>query len=90
MIARRWNSLAEWKLVKFIERNPGLTACMIARLWKRTTGHVSSVLYRMAKAHVVERRMGVGCWSHGNNRVWRYYPDSAKQAVDDLLSRRLT
>ena len=87
MNARRWNTLAEWKLIKFIDRNPGLTASMIARLWKRPTGSVSSKLYRMTQAHVIERRMGVGCWGHGNNRVWRYHPDSARQAIHDLLSQ---
>lgn len=84
---RRWNTLSDWKLVEFIDRNPGLTASMIARLWHRRPGTVSSVLYRMAKERQIERRPGCGEWNHGRNRVWRYYPDAARAAVNELINQ---
>jgi hypothetical protein len=90
MRARRWNTIAGWKLVEFIDRNPGLTASMIARLWKRPAGTISSVLYRMAKERQISRCMGCGEWNHGHNRVWRYYPDAARQAINDLLNQQST
>lgn len=83
---RRWNTLTDRKLVDFIERNPGLTASMIARLWQCRCGTVSSRLYHMTRKGLIVRYAGVGEWSKKTS-VWRYYPDGAKQAMDELLAK---
>ena len=84
MKARRWNTVTEAKLVKFVEMNPGLTSAMIAVLWRRPYGTISAVLHGLAKSHKVSRRMEIGMRG-GKVKAWRYYEDDAKAAVKAVM-----
>lgn len=79
---RRWNTVSEAKLAKFIEINPGLTASMIAILWRRPYGTISSYLTGMAKRDVVSRMQGPGM--RGLGKTWRYYKSISKICNDEV------
>ena len=81
---RRWNTTSEAKVVKFVETNPGLTASMIAILWRRPYGTMSAVLHNLAKAGKIDRMKGVGMRG-GEVQAWRYYPSLAKTVVTSAL-----
>ena len=84
MKPRRWNTVSEAKVVKFVEDNPGLTAAMIALLWRRPYGTISSVLHNLAAEGKIERMEQIGMRG-GNVRAWRYYESVAKSVVNAAL-----
>lgn len=71
-------------MVKFVQDNPGLTSAMIAILWRRPYGTISSVLYNLVQSGRVFRNLGVGMRG-GKFKAWRYHADPAIHAVDALL-----
>lgn len=85
---RKWNTVSGDKLVKFVVNNPGLTASMIAILWRRPYGTISSVLHGLVVGGRLSRVKSHGMRG-GKNVAWRYYPDAATQAVDELLQTKL-
>lgn len=84
-LKRRWNTISEAKLVKFVEINPGLTASMIAILWRRDAGTMSGYLHNLAVAGKIERHLGHGMRG-GDAKAWRYYENVCKTAVDAVLA----
>ena len=78
---KHWNTTSEAKVIKFVETNPGLTAAMIARLWRRPYGTMSAVLYNLVANGQLERIQSVGM-KGGRVLAWRYYPNLNKAAVD--------
>ena len=84
MKARRWNTVTEAKLVKFVEMNPGLTSAMIAVLWRRPYGTMSAALHNLAKSGKISRRESHGMRG-GKVKAWRYYEDVAKAAVKAVM-----
>ena len=76
---RKWNTVSKGKLVQFVKRNPGLTATMIAVLWRRRPAYISSVLYRMSEEGMIDRRQEQGMM--GSVRAWRYYESLSTVAL---------
>ena len=81
--ARKWNTVSPNKLAAFVRINPGLTASMIAILWRRPYGTISAVLHGMTERHEITRRMEQGMRG-GTVKAWRYY-DNILGAVDSVL-----
>lgn len=83
MRARRWNTVSDAKLVSFVRTNPGLTASMIAILWRRPYGTISSSLYELTKAGKLSRSMEKGMRG-GVTKAWRYYDGIFEAAINGI------
>lgn len=69
---RRWNTVTPAKLAKFVDNNPGLTASMMAILWRRPYGTMSAALHGLFESGKLHRREEKGMRG-GKTKAYRYY-----------------